>query len=245
MIYKVSKIAIALLTMSSCVYVSAAVIPDRTRVILNESDKSASIVLFNQSKELPYLAQSWIENKEGKKDRNFLIPVPPIQRIEPQERVQIRITSQPAIQSLPKDRESVFYYNIREIPPKAEEKNVMQFALQSRLKVFWRPKAIELPEGDTLPFEKIKISRTSDGINVDNPTPYHFTIGYIGIDGKSLLPGSESVMVAPYNNQSGRVSNLPMKFKVGYVGDYGGLTIFNINCNTIQPLCSSSFDKRN
>lgn len=52
--------------------INAAVLPDRTRLVLNETDKSVSVRLTNKSETLPYLAQSWIEDSEGKKTRNFI-----------------------------------------------------------------------------------------------------------------------------------------------------------------------------
>jgi P pilus assembly chaperone PapD len=50
-----------------CNFAHATVSPDRTRIIFNASAKSVSVRLTNQSKTDPYLAQSWIEDKEGKK----------------------------------------------------------------------------------------------------------------------------------------------------------------------------------
>ena len=46
-----------------------AIIPDRTRIIMNESDKGEALKLTNQSKNLPYLAQTWIEDTKGNKSR--------------------------------------------------------------------------------------------------------------------------------------------------------------------------------
>lgn len=48
-------------------YATAAINIDRTRIIFPGKDKSVSLVINNQSKTSPYLAQSWIENSEGKK----------------------------------------------------------------------------------------------------------------------------------------------------------------------------------
>jgi P pilus assembly chaperone PapD len=45
---------------------NAAVSPDRTRIIYNQSDKSVSVRLTNQSPDTPFLAQSWIEDKDNK-----------------------------------------------------------------------------------------------------------------------------------------------------------------------------------
>ena len=46
-----------------CNFAQATVSPDRTRIIFNASNKSATVRLTNQSKIDPYLAQSWIEKR--------------------------------------------------------------------------------------------------------------------------------------------------------------------------------------
>jgi P pilus assembly chaperone PapD len=222
-----------------CSFAWATVSPDRTRIIFNASAKSVSVRLINQSKTDPYLAQSWIEDKEGKKTREFISPVPPLLRIEPEEQAQVRLMAQQNLSRLPADRESLFYYNMREIPPKAEQKNVMQIAMQSRLKLFWRPKAIELKEGQFVPLDKVVISRASGTLQFKNSSPYYITVGYIGLNGKTLLPGAESVMIEPFGQASQSLAKLPAEFQVGYISDYGGLEMFKVSCNAVQPACQS------
>lgn len=223
----------------SCM-VNAAVLPDRTRLVLNETDKSVSVRLTNKSETLPYLAQSWIEDSEGKKTRDFISPLPPLLRLEPREQSQVRLMALPQLATLPKDRESLFYYNIREVPPRTEDKNVMQIAMQSRLKLFWRPKAIVLKEGTVMTWDKVDISLTANGINFKNNTPYYVTVGYIGLDGKTLIAGGSSVMIAPFGQESTVVKNLPSRFQIGYIGDYGGLTMYKISCNSVQSVCQNT-----
>lgn len=72
--------------------------------------------------------------------------LPPVQRIEPASKTMVRIQALPDTAQLPKDRESVFYFNLREIPPKSEKPNVLMLAMQTRLKVFYRPKGIIVDE---------------------------------------------------------------------------------------------------
>lgn len=45
----------------------AAIALDRTRVVFNGGDRSASLGISNENKQLPYLAQGWIEDAQGKK----------------------------------------------------------------------------------------------------------------------------------------------------------------------------------
>ncbi|EMQ4564065.1 fimbria/pilus periplasmic chaperone [Escherichia coli] len=105
-----------------------AIIPDRIRIriririIMNESDKGEALKLTNQSKNLPYLAQTWIEDTKGNKSRDFIVTVPPMVRLNPSEQIQIRMISQEKIAQLPNDRETLFYFNVREIPPKTDKK---------------------------------------------------------------------------------------------------------------------------
>ncbi len=221
-------------------FAQATVSPDRTRIIFNASNKSATVRLINQSKTEPYLAQSWIEDASGKKTRDYISTLPPMERIEPDEQVQIRLMALASLSNLPQDRETLFYFNVREIPPRAKEQNVMQIAMQSRLKLFWRPKAIELKDGEIVPVHKMTVTRTTAGLTLNNPTPYYITVGYIGTNGKTLMPGADSIMVAPFASATSHLSNLPATFLVGFVGDYGGLEMFKVECNSIQSLCQST-----
>lgn len=233
----ISKGIVCLLSLGSVAH--ATVSPDRTRIIFNASAKSVSVKLTNQSKTDPYLAQSWIEDKTGKKTREFISPLPPLLRLEPDEQAQVRLMAQQSLLQLPTDRETLFYYNMREIPPRAEQKNVMQIALQSRLKLFWRPKAIELKEGQYVPLDKMVISRTASDLVLKNNSPYYITVGYIGINGKTLLPGAESLMVEPFGQANQKLANLPAEFHIGYISDYGGLEMFKVSCNAVQTTCQS------
>lgn len=89
-------------------------------------------------------------------------------------------------------------------------------------------------------WDKVDISLTANGINFKNNTPYYVTVGYIGLDGKTLIAGGSSVMVAPFGQESTVVKNLPSRFQIGYIGDYGGLTMYKISCNSVQSVCQNT-----
>lgn len=213
----------------------AAVNLDRTRVIFNDSDKSTSIVLENQSKQLPYLAQAWIENEKGDKDSTHLIALPPIQRIEAGQKSQVRIMKLTAADQLPKDRESLFYFNVREVPPKSDKENVMQIAIQSRVKLFYRPASIKPREGDIWQ-ERLQVAQTAPGaIKITNPTPYYITIGYLGSDEGHNFAKFDSLMVAPFASENYTAPNYSgSRYALGYIDDYGGLNIRQYDCSSTQ-----------
>lgn len=79
---------------------------------------------------------------------------------------------------LPQDRESLYYFNLREIPPKSDKPNTLQIALQTRIKLFYRPTAIVPSRADmATPWqEQLTLTRQGDGYQVNNPTPYYITI---------------------------------------------------------------------
>ena len=214
--------------------VLTAVNLDRTRIIYNASDKSVSVMLENQSKDLPYLAQVWLENAQGEKITSPLVALPPMQRIDAGQKSQIRILQLPEAAALPKDRESLFYFNVREVPPKSEMANVMQVAIQSRVKLFFRPAELrKLIKGNWQ--EQLQISRLNDGLKLTNPTPFYITIGYLGKDNKGNVPGFDSVMLAPFATESLTGSQyVSAAYSIGYMDDYGGLQINQYTCTAMQ-----------
>jgi P pilus assembly protein, chaperone PapD len=62
-------------------YAQAGVSLDRTRVIITEKDASASANLSNTSPDIPFLAQSWVEDEKGNRITSPLVVLPPLQRI--------------------------------------------------------------------------------------------------------------------------------------------------------------------
>jgi len=172
-----------LMLAGACYPAIAAVNLDRTRIIYNASDKSVSVMLENQSKELPYLAQVWLENAQGEKITSPLVALPPMQRIDAGQKSQIRILQLPETAGLPKDRESLFYFNVREVPPKSDMSNVMQVAIQSRVKLFFRPAELRKQLKANWQ-EQLQVSRLSNGLKLTNPTPFYITVGYLGKDNK-------------------------------------------------------------
>ncbi len=61
---------------------------DRTRAIFNGDEKSMTLNIANDNKQLPYLARAWVENEKKKKiTTGPIIATPPVQRLEPGSRV--------------------------------------------------------------------------------------------------------------------------------------------------------------
>lgn len=209
----------------------AAVSLDRTRAIFNGSVKSMTLNIANDNNQLPYLAQAWIENaKQEKITTGPIIVTPPVQRLEPGAKSLVRLSSTFDISQLPQDQESLFYFNLREIPPKSDKANVLQIALQTKIKLFYRPKAIEAKPNEVWQ-NQLVLNKTSNGFRIENPTPYYVTIIGLGGSEKQAKEGEfDAVMLAPKSEQLVKSKNYSTPY-LSYINDYGGRPVISFQCN--------------
>ncbi|MCU6274025.1 fimbria/pilus periplasmic chaperone [Morganella morganii] len=210
----------------------SAISLDRTRVIFNESDKSVLVHISNDNKQLPYLAQAWLENDKMQKiTKGPIVLTPPLQRVEPDEKSLITLSGTPDLHKLPQDRESVFYFILREIPPKSIKENTLQIALQTKIKLFYRPKKIEVYSEKEWQNE-ITLASENDGYRVINSTPFYLTIvGFAGSESEVKTKKIESMMIPPKSSQLFRSSKYATPY-LSYINDYGGRSIIQFSCNS-------------
>lgn len=228
--YLKSLLAVALLSLTALQAAEAAVALDRTRVIFEGNQKSMSVNVRNDNTQLPYLAQAWVEDADGHKIQSPLMALPPLQRLEPGAKSLEKIQLAPGAEAkLPQDRESLFYFNLREIPPKSQKANVLQLALQTRVKLFYRPAAL-VQKGATseTPWqEQLTLTRQGDRYQVTNPTPYYVTL--VADGNVDMKP----VMVAPKSSSDlgVRAAALGSQPKLAYINDWGGRPVLTFSCS--------------
>lgn len=211
-----------------------AIALDRTRVVLEGGQKSISMSVGNENKQLPYLAQGWIEDSQGNKIQSPLTVLPPVQRIEPGAKSQVKIQSLPAAAALPQNRESLYYFNLREIPPRSNKPNTLQLALQTRIKLFYRPAALVPDKGATPWQEKLTLTRVGETYQVNNPTPYYVTLveGASSVGAKAVS-GFEPVMLDPQGQATLKASASALGGSpvLTYINDYGGRPQLKFTCS--------------
>ena len=217
----------------------AAISLDRTRVVFPGDEKSVSLTVRNQNPELPYLAQGWLEDAQGVKleGNSAFTVLPPVQRVEPKGQTQVKIQATAGANALPQDRESLFFFNLREIPPKSDKSNVLQIALQTRIKMFYRPAALAEAAAklQATPYqEQLTLSKNGDQYTVNNPTPYFVTlIGASAKKGGDVVKGFEPLMVPPKGSVKlgGSAAALGATPVLVYVNDFGGQPALTFSCS--------------
>ncbi|OOE61632.1 molecular chaperone [Salinivibrio kushneri] len=137
-----------------------------TRVIYNENESSITISANNKSNR-PHLIQTWVESSTGDLEDAPFIIVPPVARIEGGEGQVYRIYR--TEDKINGDSEKIYWVNFLDIPPRDKESdsdNVMQFAIRTRIKLFYRPE-------EAMAYEKYfkndtswKVVRNKDGGSV-------------------------------------------------------------------------------
>jgi P pilus assembly chaperone PapD len=224
----------------------AGVVIGGTRVIFPAHDGEVTVRLSNEGG-TPALIEAWIDSGDqmstpDKVNVPFLI-TPPLFRMEAHKDQSLRIISTPA--QLPVDRESLFWLNVLEVPPKptgteAAGKNILQFAIRSRLKLFYRPANLQ---GDPLKAAaqltwKAVVDGQGYAVEIHNPTAYYVTISKLSLDVGGKQYTTDSGMVDPLGTLRLTVKSLTQAPAVGtrvaydVINDYGASASYN---GTIAP----------
>lgn len=205
----------------------AALTIDSTRLVHESHKRSSSLVVANPSKNT-FAAQVWVNTAAD--DTTTAVPLltsPNLFRLEPGGEQVVQINVLP--NDLPSDRESLFYFNVQELPQvDPEAKNILNIALRTRIKVFYRPSQIKEKPQSRLEDLQWSVAQI-DGqhrLVVDKPSPFHFTFGRLEVNG---IPLDTKEMALPLGRQHYPLPdalNKPQAVKVTFttINDHGGMT---------------------
>lgn len=188
----------------------AALLLNGTRVIFPERARDVTVRMENSGTQ-PVLAQSWID--DGRADvppeqmRTPFVVAPTLVRVEAGRGAVLRITNMQT--SLPSDRESVFWLNVLEVPTVQQDAdNQLRFAFRTRIKLFYRPSALENDVDmaqDALVWRASADAQRVGGrrimLEVSNPTPYYVSFGMVEAEVGGTFVEAGGGMVAPFGTQ--------------------------------------------
>ncbi|MFC4761903.1 fimbrial biogenesis chaperone [Dyella koreensis] len=222
----------------------ASVVIGGTRVVYPAQDKEVTIKLNNEGSK-PALVQVWLDDGDEKSTPDAAkVPFtvsPPIFRMDPGKGQAVRVVY--TKEALPTDKETLFWVNVLEVPPKASDdgRNLLQFAFRTRIKLFFRPPGLA-GEVNAAP-EKLtwKLVNGEGGkgvaLQVTNPTPYHVNFAHVGLKigersvtekgGGMVVPGGTCTF--PLKELTSRPSG-DVKAQFDVITDYGAVNTM------VQPL---------
>ncbi|EPF0313448.1 fimbrial biogenesis chaperone [Enterobacter chuandaensis] len=171
----------------------------RTRIIYDAAKKEVALPLQNKDNELPWLIQSWTDTGDGKTRGPFIV-TPPLFRLDPQKEQSLRITWNGT--SLPEDKESLFYMNVRTVPATAadeENKNVLRLIYKTRLKMFWRPVGLSGTASETC--KKLRFVRHDEQLTAINEGAFYSVFDSLSLGStkveKADMVGPKSSVAIP------------------------------------------------
>lgn len=210
---------------------AAGVVIVGTRIIFEAKDKDRTIQLNNQD-DAPAMIQAWIDagdaDAKASEIRVPFVLTPPLARIEPRQGQSLRLLHTPqAMPELPTDRESVFYFNVLEIPPRREaalDENLLQLAVRSRIKLFYRPVSLEGKPREAAASLRWRTGRDADGhyLEAHNPSRYHVSLATASVGGATV---TEPGMIAPGSALRMAVDRAPaggQAVQFDWIDDFGG-----------------------
>lgn len=207
------------LTFTSCNAI-AGIALGATRVVYPAGQKQVSLPVSSSDADGAFLIQSWVENAQDQKDTKIIV-TPPLFMMQGKKENILRIIDASA-DSLSTDKETLFWLNVRAIPstsPSQAKDNVLQIAVTTRIKLFYRPKNLAIPP-EKAP-EMLKFQRDGRMLRITNASPYFVTVTALRLADTPL----ENTMVPP----EGSVS-VPLKNAEGShlsyqtINDYGAQT---------------------
>ncbi|EPC4577142.1 fimbria/pilus periplasmic chaperone [Klebsiella variicola] len=199
---------------------AGGIVADGTRIVYPSGARQKNITVRNTDDKTTYLVQSWAEDAQGNKTKDF-ISTPPLFTSAPGNENILRLTRTGG--NIPADRESLYYFTVKGIPSvdknQLEGRNALVIAAATRMKMFVRPPGL-MPAPDIAP-DQLRFRRENRHLVVTNPTPYYLTLttiraGSQTLDGMMVPPKGTASVLLP-TGASGDIT-------FSTINDYGAIT---------------------
>ncbi|AUA35427.1 molecular chaperone [Pseudomonas sp. SGAir0191] len=191
--------------MLSCTLANAGVTAERTKVIVHEGQRETSLALVNQNA-YPVVVQTWVDNGDLAVTPDTasapIMPLPPMFRLEPQQQRSVRLVTTGRV--LAQDRESLYWLNVYEIPPRPTEvldegATRLTITLRTQLKVIYRPQGLS-SKAERAPSHLVVIAE-GRSVQLRNPTPFYISLSHAQIgEGKGSIV-LDAPLLAPFSTQ--------------------------------------------
>lgn len=200
----------------------------QTRIVFEQKLNRATIDIVNTD-DRDYLAQSYIR---GAQDNPFEV-IPPLARVSKNSRFIIKFLAN--ANTLPTDRESLFYFYSKSIPASTKRNEDatatvdagVVVALENKIKFFYRPD--NLPTNVKSSRESLKFKAIPNGVQAINQSPYYVTLDILIVNGKAIkmLVEKEETMIAPFSTRNYSAPTNKGDVVWYAINDFGGAEKYN------------------
>ncbi len=192
---------------------SAAVIMNGSRVIM--TGKPEKTIEFTNTGKTPYLVQVSSEDK----DKNDLIAIPPIFKINPTSGQTVRLSLAPV--NHVNDRETLHYMTFTQYPSVDAAKSdhsKLSVIIKSTVKVIYRPALIE-PLNSSVE-KQLRFRTEGNSLIIENQSPHVISLKEVKEDGKTL---GEKLTILPYDHTALNVNHRikSKQLNAVMINDYG------------------------
>jgi len=214
----------------------ASVVVDGTRVVYISGKREVSVSLRNVG-DVPSLVQIWIDAGDARaRPDEASVPfvlTPPLFRLDPAKGQTLRLIY--TQQRLPNDRETIFWLNVLDIPPRGpaadEALNRLEMAFRHRLKLFFRPANLRGDAGDAPAAVIWTIARQDNKavLEARNPTPYYISLADVEVCADGVTVAAQTDMLAPFASKQFPLAkpDRPLMGQItiryGFVNDFGAI----------------------
>lgn len=197
-----------------------------SRVVYEAAKPEQSLQLANLN-DYPVLVQLWIDdgNPSSTPDKATYAPVislPAIFNLAAGEQRSIRLVR--VREDLPEDRESLYWLNIYEVPPKplrqgSSAEQLVLLTMRTQMKLFFRPESLSAKAVNMI--ESVKLDWREGKLQINNQGPFFLTITRIELDNQT--PPLQPQMLAPFSSESLELPIRPsaQSASIYYLDDYG------------------------
>ena len=201
-----------------------------TRIIYPAEKNEVLVQLMNQG-ERSSLVQSWIDDGDTslppEKIKVPFLLTPPVVKVAGDSGQQIKIKKMANM--LPNNKESLFFLNVLDIPPNNPDsvgKNVLKFAMQNRIKLFYRPKGISPVNKHT--FQKLSMKRSGSIYSIKNDAANWITVTEVKANNVKI--NNESIMLAPLSSADMTLKSANAnQYKITIIDDHGNYISDNVS----------------
>ncbi|HGM5581545.1 TPA: molecular chaperone [Pseudomonas putida] len=215
-----------------CTPASASVVIATTRVIYPAESPEITVRLNNEGRH-PSLVQVWIdeggpEDPGGELQGPFSL-TPPLFRLDPGKRQSLRVFHDG--RGMPEDRESLYWLNVLDVPPKGGGGNSLQISLRTRIKLFYRPQGLPGKAEEAHAQVTWRLVKEAQGwaLQADNPTPYHVNLGLLEVARPDSNLAAAVGHIPPRESARFALQAAPLvlgavsEVRYQYLDDYGAL----------------------